>query len=440
MTHRHNNEREFEAFLAGEESELARLYRRLPQSEPDAKLDAAVLALARAAVEPQRINALRHANQRHRRPWWLVGLSSAAGLVLAAGVAWQLREGVPHSPVDALRPTASSSQPDRDVIPIAVLPEAPVPPPPPPAPFEDAAVAAAPAAPPAPAADSAAAGGAARARATPPPRKEIAAAKGEALKKDLKPAEPPNPVTWESPVKRFTQLPQNDNAVANFSNESEQAVFRGLDSGVVDRQQPPESFVDRALRDNNSVERKAALATGSRRDEYGLAAGDDGRIANAEAARPAKRTGTGAAATPAAPAAAAPAVAAAAAAETAAAPATTATATPASQDKQKAEAEALAAAATTARPAAKPAPGLFGESDRVAVAGNDEQRRNAQTAPAAASEDELRRNAQLTPPQWIGEIRALLKQQRRQAALDNLARFKQKHPQFALPDDLRELR
>lgn len=440
MTHRHNNEREFEAFLAGEESELARLYRRLPQSEPDAKLDAAVLALARAAVEPQRINALRHANQRHRRPWWLVGLSSAAGLVLAAGVAWQLREGMPRSPVDALRPTASSSQPERDVVPIAVLPESPVPPPPPPAPFEDAAVAAAPAAPPAPAADSAAAGGAARARATPPPRKEVAAVKGEAQKKDIKPAELPNPVTWEKPVMRFTQPPQNDNAVATFSNEPEQAVSRGFDSGFVDRQQPPESFVDRALRDNNSVERKAALATGSRRDEYGLAAGDDGRIANAEATRLAKRASAGAAAAPPAPAAVAPAVAAAPAAETAAAHATTTAATPAPQDKQKAEAQALAAAATTARPAAKPAPGLFGDTDSATATGNDELRRNAQTPPAGASDDELRRNAQLTPPQWIEEIRALLKQQRRQAALDNLARFKQKHPQFALPEDLRELR
>ena len=106
MTHRNHHEREFEAFLAGEESELARLYRRLPQAEPDAKLDAAVLGLARAAVEPQRVNALRHAKSRHPRPWWLVGLSSAAGVVLAAGIAWQMRHGFgghPFGPDEAVR-------------------------------------------------------------------------------------------------------------------------------------------------------------------------------------------------------------------------------------------------------------------------------------------------------------------------------------------------
>jgi len=35
-------EREFEAFLNEEDSRLAALYRKLPQPEPDAKLDAAI--------------------------------------------------------------------------------------------------------------------------------------------------------------------------------------------------------------------------------------------------------------------------------------------------------------------------------------------------------------------------------------------------------------
>lgn len=417
MTHRHNNEREFEAFLAGEESELARLYRRLPQSEPDAKLDAAVLGLARAAVEPQRVNALRHANQRHRRPWWLVGLSSAAGLVLAAGVAWQLRQGMPQSPVDALRPSASSSQPDRDVVPIAVLPEAPVPPPPPPAPFEDvAATAAAPA--PVVAAEAPAAG-APRARATPPPlQREAAASKGEAQKKDIKPAEPPSPA-----APALAAQPQSQEAAKLGDGRNEEASRFTATSKESDsaRQQASDAFADRGPRDHNSVERKAALATGSRRDEYGLTSADDGRVASREGVPPAKRASAEA---PAAAGGAAT-MAAAPVAEVAATPATTTATAPAVQDKQKAEAEALASAATRSPAPAAAKPGL--------AYGNEETR-------ATASDEELRRNAELTPELWIAEIRQLLKQQRRQAALDNLARFKQKHPQFALPADLRELR
>lgn len=422
MTHRHNNEREFEAFLAGEESELARLYRRLPQSEPDAKLDAAVLGLARAAVEPQRVNALRHANQRHRRPWWLVGLSSAAGLVLAAGVAWQLRQGMPQSPVDALRPSASSSQPDRDVVPIAVLPEAPVPPPPPPAPFEDAAVTAAA---PAPAvAAEAPAGGAPRARAMPPPvQREVAASKGEAQKKDIKPAEPPSPA-----APALAAQPQSQEAAKLSDGRNEEASRFTATSKESDsaRQQASDAFADRGPRDHNSVERKAALATGSRRDEYGLSAADDGHVASREGAPLAKRASAEAPAAAAAGSAAT--MAAAPVAEVAATPATTTATAPAVLDKQKAEAEALASAATRS-----PAPAAAPAAAKPFTYGNDETR-------ATASDEELRRNAELAPELWIAEIRQLLKQQRRQAALDNLARFKQKHPQFALPADLRELR
>lgn len=67
--------------LAREERELAALYRRLPQAEPDAALDAAVLAQASRAVESRR---------RHALPRWAVALSSAAVLVLAAGLVWRL--------------------------------------------------------------------------------------------------------------------------------------------------------------------------------------------------------------------------------------------------------------------------------------------------------------------------------------------------------------
>lgn len=81
---------ELERLLAGEETATAALYRRLPAAEPDAALDAAVLAMAHRAVNPH-LRAAPLARARARpHPWWLA-LGSAAGLVLAAGIAWQLR-------------------------------------------------------------------------------------------------------------------------------------------------------------------------------------------------------------------------------------------------------------------------------------------------------------------------------------------------------------
>lgn len=70
--------------LTPEERELAALYRRLPQDEPPPALDAAILAQARQAVQPQRTRNRRGAQR------WVLGLGSAAALVLAAGVGWHV--------------------------------------------------------------------------------------------------------------------------------------------------------------------------------------------------------------------------------------------------------------------------------------------------------------------------------------------------------------
>lgn len=75
------------------ERELAALYARLPKAEPDAALDAAVLAQADRAV-PAR-----------RRARWPVALGSAAVLVLAAGLAWQLRDSRPDATGTLSAPT-----------------------------------------------------------------------------------------------------------------------------------------------------------------------------------------------------------------------------------------------------------------------------------------------------------------------------------------------
>ncbi len=71
--------------LLGEGSgELGSLYRRLPRVEPSRRLDRNVLGQAARAVRGR-------TPRRHR---WLVGFGSAAGVVLAAGIAWQIGQEV----------------------------------------------------------------------------------------------------------------------------------------------------------------------------------------------------------------------------------------------------------------------------------------------------------------------------------------------------------
>jgi len=95
-------EKEFEEFLKdSENSSIASIYRELPSTEPAPALDNAILMTARRALrkEPE-INSniapfsllpKRSARVRHR---WIISLSSAAGIVLAAGLGW--RAGIDH--------------------------------------------------------------------------------------------------------------------------------------------------------------------------------------------------------------------------------------------------------------------------------------------------------------------------------------------------------
>lgn len=87
-----------------DEHDLAGLYARLPRTEPDPALDAAVLAAAKAATP-------------RRRPRWPLALGSAAVLVLAAGLAWQLRE---TQPVYAPPPVVMERAPSREEAPAVV--------------------------------------------------------------------------------------------------------------------------------------------------------------------------------------------------------------------------------------------------------------------------------------------------------------------------------
>lgn len=153
--------RELDETLPGE-AELAALYRQLPQHEPGPALDAAVLRAAAQALETDGTRAAvpveRRKAPRERGDWvhpkpaavapaasagatrkprlrWLLGLGSAAALVLAAGLAWRMHE----SPRSESAPVASGSVAPAQAEVVAAASNAPAPPAPAVAPPEQAA-------------------------------------------------------------------------------------------------------------------------------------------------------------------------------------------------------------------------------------------------------------------------------------------------------------
>lgn len=135
------------------EVELAALYRQLPQSEPSPALDAAVLhAAAQALVPDEETSAIPRerrktarergdwvypkqgvapavgpssARRSRKRPRWLIALSSAATLVLVAGLAWHMR-GLP--PTESAPTSADSVAPALAAAPRVAPANTPMPP------------------------------------------------------------------------------------------------------------------------------------------------------------------------------------------------------------------------------------------------------------------------------------------------------------------------
>ncbi|AND68310.1 hypothetical protein ATSB10_08560 [Dyella thiooxydans] len=96
------------------EAELRALYGRLPPSEPAPALDAAIRRAAAQAVDAD--TGLTHPR---RRPRWPIALGTAATVVLAAGLAWRMREtptpqpAAPASVVTAAADAARLDEADR---------------------------------------------------------------------------------------------------------------------------------------------------------------------------------------------------------------------------------------------------------------------------------------------------------------------------------------
>ena len=100
---------DLERLLQDDGGEYGALYRRLPRLEPPRRLDRAVLGEAARAVR----------GQAPRRQRWIVGLGSAAGLVLAAGIAWQVGQEALRQPA-----TLPARQPATEVVPVQPIEEA----------------------------------------------------------------------------------------------------------------------------------------------------------------------------------------------------------------------------------------------------------------------------------------------------------------------------
>lgn len=134
------------------EAELRSLYGELPQTEPGPALDAAVLRAAAEAVSSERditpagnLSVARPAAQktRARPPRWFIGLSSAATLVLAAGLAWHMRsmpqtdspptatEAISKKAVDTSAMGTSAADASHASVSSAMLAPVAIPPPPP---------------------------------------------------------------------------------------------------------------------------------------------------------------------------------------------------------------------------------------------------------------------------------------------------------------------
>lgn len=95
---------------------------------------------------------------------------------------------------------------------------------------------------------------------------------------------------------------------------------------------------------------------------------------------------------------------------------------------------APAAAMTAAEPTATPPAQAADSLEKAAPA-----RMRGGGAPAPSNSIELRRDTQLTADDWLAHIQQMLRQGRRQQAVESLRRFHNAHPQSLLPADLQAL-
>lgn len=368
-------ERDFEAFLKEDDSPLSALYRKLPRPEPDAKLDAAVLAMAHRTLNPHLVATPTASAAARRRARWLAPLGAAAGLVLAAGVALRVGPqiwGTHNEP-------APAAMRDNGVIQVRPVDEAAPPPPasPPPPPQAESALAAPLAPAPMQAARAMKPKAAPAPAAAPVPEREVVSEQAQQAPAATAPA---------------IQADRADISTKQL-NKVENAATRAA---------APQAFPGQGRREPemDAVERKEAIATGAwqklhENDAAGASAG--GSVSqSAAAARPAPAPQPADAAAAGAP-------------------------------QQRAKSVAAPASAATAPPAA---------TESAATPAEEEKRSEVQQSGYSA---ELVRNSHLYPESWVAAIQRLVRTGRRHEALQNLELFRKKYPNYRLPADLEHL-
>ncbi len=102
MNKHHDPDHDLERLLDDDGGEFAAIYRRLSHPEPPRRLDRVVIANAARAV---------HGGRAPPAQRWFLGLGSAAGIVLAAGIAWQVGRQM-----DSQETQSGSSRSERSVI------------------------------------------------------------------------------------------------------------------------------------------------------------------------------------------------------------------------------------------------------------------------------------------------------------------------------------
>ncbi|HSC10763.1 MAG TPA: hypothetical protein VLC97_07295 [Rhodanobacteraceae bacterium] len=402
-------EREFADFLAEEDSRLAAAYRKLPQMEPDPRLDGAVRAMAHRALNPQLAATAQADSQKRRRGRWLPALGAAAGVVFAAGIAFRLGPSWHGERTE-------TGAPASDAISVRSV-DAPLP-------------AAAPLSPAPPPAETAAAPAGAASLST------TAKLKAQS---ETEAAKPSSEAQALEKAGRLDESTENRPAAAGGLGKSEEPAATAQPQAFPAPAPAPAPARKRAP-ELDAVERKQIMATGTGQNLHDR----DTSKARSNAAQPVPPVSDKAAA--------------------AAAPAD-----PRRQEELRAAPAAVQGSAKApskpeqaAPPPASPAPQAFApipsrapasavaapqaKTDTPADAGTA---REQPVVPAisgqAAQQKENEKirskdsNASLYPEHWLENIRAMLRDNHRDDAVRSLGEFRKIYPDYKLPDDLRDL-
>jgi hypothetical protein len=401
-------EREFTDFLAEEDSRLAALYRKLPQMEPDPRLDGAVRAMAHRALNPQQVATPQAGSQKRRRGHWLPALGAAAGVVFAAGIAFRLG---PSWHGDR----GETGAPASDVISVRSVDA----PPPIAAPLSQA---------PPPVESSAAPAGAASTSAT---SKLKVQAETEAAK----------PASDAEVLKKASRLDDgadNRPAAAGGLGKAEKPAAAATQPQAFPA---PAPAARKRASELDAVERKQIMATGAGQNLHDRDTGKP-RASAAQAAPPVSDKRAATVPKPAEPQrqeelrAASPPV-----QDNAEAPSKPAQASPPPAPS------APEHFAPSAPRALAPAAGAPAKTDAQATAGpaRDEVVSPALSGQAAQKKENEKirskdSNASLYPEHWLENIRVMLRDNRRDDAVRSLGEFRKMYPDYKLPDDLRDLK